>query len=198
MSDKKNKMSWEDLPDDRIIDLYWERDEDAIRATDEKYGNFLYAIAYNILKSRLDSEECMNDTYLATWNRIPPARPSALQRFLSKITRNISVSKYRSIHAQKRVPSELTVSLEELEECIAGFTNEDENESMTKIGKVLDNYLFGLSERDRFIFVCRYYYADPVANISKMLDISEKTVYRDLSRIREGLRESLLEEGIVV
>ncbi len=76
MSDKKTKMSWEDLPDDRIVDLYWERNEDAIRATDDKYGKFLFAISYNILKNRLDGEECMNDTYLATWNRIPPARPS--------------------------------------------------------------------------------------------------------------------------
>ncbi len=198
MSNKKTKLPWEDLSDDRIVDLYWERDEDAIKATDEKYGKFLFAISYNILKDRLDSEECMNDTYLATWNRIPPARPSVLQRFLSKITRNISVSKYRSIHAQKRVPSELTVSLEELEECVAGFAIANEDESMTKIGKVLDDFLSDLSMRDRFIFVCRYYYADPVANISKMLDISEKTVYRDLSRIREGLRQALLEEGIAV
>ncbi len=198
MSDKKLNLPKEYLSDERIIELYWERDEDAIKATDEKYGRFLFAISYNILRNKLDSEECMNDTYLATWNRIPPTRPTALQRFLAKITRNISIDRYRKEHAQKRVPSELTVSLKELEECIDGMIIESENTAVAKISVVLDEYLLGLSQRDRFIFVCRYYYADPVENIAKMLDINIKTVYRDLSRIREGLRKALLKEGIVI
>ncbi len=198
MSNKEIKLPREHLPDDRIIDLYWERDEDAIKATDEKYGKYLFAISYNILKDRLDSEECMNDTYLATWERIPPARPSLLQRFLSKITRNISVNRYKRKHAQKRVPSELTVSLEELAECIEGIVIDSEDEAVTKVSEVINSYLLLLSERDRFIFVCRYYYADPVVNIAKMLNISDKTVYRELSNMRTGLRQALAKEGIVV
>ncbi len=198
MPNKESVLSKEDLSDNRIIDMYWERDDDAIKATDEKYGKYLFAISYNILRNRLDSEECINDTYLTTWNKIPPARPSVLQRFLSKITRNISIDKYRRDHAQKRVPSELTVSLDELEECIAGIVVENEDEAVVRISQVLNTYLYELSERDKFIFVCRYYYADPVANIAKMLSISDKTVYRYLTKMREDLRKALLEEGIVV
>ncbi len=198
MSNKEIKLPREDLPDNRIIDLYWERDEDAIKATDEKYGKYLFTISYNILKDRLDSEECMNDTYLAAWGKIPPARPSVLQRFLSKITRNISVNRYIRKHAQKRIPSELTVSLEELEECIEGIVIENEDEAVTKVSEILNTYLFGLSERDRFIFVCRYYYADPISGIAKILNISDKTVYRELSKMREELRKALAKEGIVI
>ncbi len=198
MTNQELKLPREHLTDERIIDLYWERDEDAIKATDEKYGKYLLAISHNIVKNRQDSEECLNDTYLAAWERIPPARPSVLQRFLSKITRNISINKYKWEHAQKRVPSELTVSLEELGECIEGMAVGDEDEAVTKIREVLNAYLFGLPERDRFIFVCRYYYADPVESIAKLLNISGKTVYRELARMREELRNALLKEGIVV
>ncbi len=198
MSNKEIKLPHEPLPDERIIDLYWERDEDAIKATDEKYGKYLFAISYNILKSRLDGEECMNDTYLATWERIPPARPSLLQRFLSKIMRNISINKYKHAHAQKRIPSELTASLEELEECIAGIAIENEDEAVTQVSRVLNAYLHSVPERERFLFVCRYYYADPVDTIAKMLEISDKSVYRTLSKMREELRQALAKEGIVV
>ncbi len=198
MSKKEIDLPRENLSDDTIVNMYWERNESAIKATDEKYGKYLYAISYNVLRDRLDCEECVNDTYLSTWNKIPPTRPNVLQRFLSKITRDISVDRYRKMNAQKRVPPELVVSFNELEECIDGLVTEDENEAVTQISKVLNTYLWGLSERDRFVFVCRYYYADPVKDIAKMLDITDKTVYRELSRIRNGLREALSEEGIVI
>ncbi len=198
MTKKELAFSKEYVSDERILDLYWERDEDAIKATDEKYGKYLLAIACNILRDKSDGEECVNDTYLTTWNKIPPARPHLLQRFLSKITRNISVDRYRHKHALKRVPSELTVSLEELEECVEDISIENEKEAAAKIVAVLDAYLWACSERERFIFVCRYYYADPVSNIAKMLTISDKTVYRELSSMREGLRTALLKEGITV
>ncbi len=154
MTNKEMKSPPEYLPDDRIIDLYWERDENAIKATDEKYGKYLFAISFNILKDRLDGEECLNDTYFATWEKIPPARPSLLQRFLSKIMRNISINKYKHEHAQKRIPSELTVSLEELRECIEGIAIDNENEAVTIVSEIINAYLLTLSERDRFIFVC--------------------------------------------
>ncbi len=194
----ENEKDISPVPDDRIVDMYWRRDERAIKETDNKYGKYLYAISYNILHDRLDSEECINDTYLATWNQIPPARPRALQRFLSKITRNISFDKFRKAHALRRVPSELIVSLDELVDCIAGTISAEESEIVAKISKVLNTYLDGLSKRARFIFVCRYYYADPVPYIAKMLELSNQTVYRELARMRQELREALAREGVVV
>ncbi len=190
------EMDAKNVSDDTIVDLYWARDEQAIRETGKKYGRYLYAISYNILRDHLDSEECINDTYLTTWNKIPPARPNVLQRFLSKITRDISMDRYRKAHSQKRVPSELMVSLDELEECIDGTLADEQDEAVRQISRVLNGFLYGLSERDRFIFVCRYYYADSVQQIAKMLTISDKTVYRELARMRQELREALAKEGI--
>ncbi len=163
-----------------------------------KYVVYLYTISYNILHNRLDCEECINDTYLATWNRIPPARPNALQRFLSKITRDISVDRYRKMHTLRQIPSELTVSIDELEGSMDGTIPADESEAVTLIGGILNAYLHGLTERERFMFVCRYYYADAVPFIAEMLGISDKTVYRELSKIREGLREALAREGVLL
>lgn len=106
------------LSDEKIVELYWQREEKAIEETDKKYGKYLYTIAYNIVHDKLDSEECLNDTYLGTWNSIPPARPSALQIFVSKIARGVAVNKFKSKTAKKRIPSELVTSLSELDECI--------------------------------------------------------------------------------
>ena len=89
------------LTDDEIIDMYWERNENAINETDKKYGNYLFTIANNIVNDKMDCEECVNDTYLGTWNRIPPTRPNIFKVFLSKIVRNIAISKYRRNSAQK-------------------------------------------------------------------------------------------------
>ncbi len=195
----KEKETMDDvLNDNTIVELYWERDERAIQETDKKYGKYLYAISYNILRNNLDSEECINDTYLSTWNRIPPTRPTMLQRFLSKITRDISVDKYRKTRAMHRVPSELTASLDELEECIEGTLIEQEIQMVSKISGILNVYLRGLSHRSRFIFICRYYYADPVQFIAKMLDLSVQTVYRELAKMRSELRKALAKEGIVI
>ncbi len=196
MSEKE--LDVQNLSDNTIVDLYWERNERAIEETDKKYGKYLYTISYNILRNTLDSEECLNDTYLTAWNKIPPARPTVLQRFLSKITRDISVDKYRKTHAQRRIPAELMISLDELEECIDGTIPEEESEAITQISQVLNTYLHRVTKRERFIFICRYYYADPVPDIAKMLSISDKTVYRDLAGMRSELRQALLEEGIVI
>jgi hypothetical protein len=111
--------------DDAIVELYWQRDENAIKETDRKYGEYLLVIADNIVHNRLDSEECLNDTYLGTWNRIPPTRPVSLQAFLTRIMRNVSVGKFRQNTADKRIPSELITSLDELEDCIAGESSVD-------------------------------------------------------------------------
>lgn len=183
---------WEDA---EIIELYWSRDEAAIKATDEKYGRYLYTVAYNIIHDNMDCEECLNDTYLGAWNRIPPARPNLLQAFLAKITRNIAVDKFRMKHASTRVPSELLVSLEELDKCMAYPSDMESEYAVNAIAELLNTYLRGLPARSEFIFICRYFYADRVDHIAAMLDVSANTVYRELERIRDGLRQVLEKEG---
>ena len=184
------------LTDEQIIDLYWKRDEDAIKQTDLKYGKYLYVIAYNIVHDRLDCEECLNDTYLGTWNRIPPQRPSVFQVFLSRVMRNIAIDKFRHNRAAKRVPSEMLVSLEELESSIPDVQSPQQEIENAHLAKALNDFVQGLDDRRQFIFVCRYYYADKVASIAHMLRVGEATVFRELAEIREDLKKYLEKEGI--
>ena len=194
----RNKTDSEYLPDKEIVDLYWSRDEKAIDETDKKYGKYLYTIAYNIIHSRLDCEECLNDTYLGTWNSIPPQRPGSLQGFLSRITRNIAVDRYRERSASKRIPSELVSSLEELGDTLSYDGSIEEEAAVSAVAEELNKFLRELDERDQFIFVCRYYYCDTIDDLSKMLSVSERTVFRAISKMREELRERLKEGGIEV
>ena len=183
------------LSDEQIIQLYWDRNETAITATDEKYGRYLYTIAYNVLHDRLDCEECLNDTYLGTWNRIPPTRPAAFMVFLSKIMKNIAVDRHRKNTAEKRDPGELTASLDELEDCIpAGESVEDEF-TRGEIVRILNDYLRTLKERQLTVFVSRYYYCDTLDSIAEMTGTSVNTVLRDLAAIRKGLAARLEKEG---
>ena len=184
------------LPDEEIIELYWKRDEKGIEQTDKKYGKYLYVIAYNIVHDRLDCEECLNDTYLGAWNQIPPQRPNVFQVFLSRIMRNIAVDKLRYNTAAKRVPSEMMVSLSELDECMTSDPTVEEELATKELGLLLNAYLRKLNDREQFIFVCRYYYADKIAAIASMLQTSEATIFRELSAIREGLKEHLEKEGV--
>lgn len=183
------------LSDEEIISLYWERNGTAINATDVKYGRYLYTIAQNILNDDLDSEECLNDTYLGTWNSIPPNRPRLFQAFLSKIMRNIALERVRKASASKRIPSEMTMSLEELDECIAFELGEDEKYHLNKLSEIFNAYLDTLTDRQLFVFICRYYYSDPVIKIADMLKLSKNTIFRDLAEIRRGLKEHLEKEG---
>lgn len=181
--------------DETIVELYWQRDETAIQLTDDKYGKYLYAIAYNILHNSLDCEECLNDTYLGTWNTIPPAKPNPLQIFVARIMRNTAVDKFRSRMTQKRIPSEMLLSLEELDECLSYAPTPSEEYDMRELMAIMNGYLRGLPERQEFTFVCRYYYADTVESIAKMLDVGVATVYRDLKVVRDGLKDCLKKEG---
>jgi RNA polymerase sigma-70 factor (ECF subfamily) len=181
--------------DNDIIDLYWKRDERAITETDNKYHRYLYSIARNILLNKQDCEESLNDTYFVTWNKIPPSKPNAFQNFLSKITRDISIDKYRKNNAEKRIPSELTTSLDELDDCLSFEVSAEESFIVNQISLILNSYLRSLSQKEAFIFVSRYYYADSIENIAKMLKISESTVFRNLAKMRKGLRERIESVG---
>ncbi len=179
------------ISDDRIIEMYFERDEVAIKETDSKYGKYLAVIGYNILRDKWDSAECLNDTYFATWNKIPPERPNIFQAFLSRIMRNISISRYRRKYADKRMRSELVESLEELDDCIVSEANVEEDVLVRELADILNGFLKNVDKRTRFIFVCRYYYCDSVKCIAEMLSLSQQTVYRELAAVRARLRHVL-------
>ncbi len=195
MDEKNTNKTKAVLTDEEIIALYWDRNEQAIKETDVKYGRYLYTISYNILHDDMDSEECLNDTYLGTWNSIPPKRPNVFQVFLSKIARNFALQKFRKQSAAKRIPSELVLSLNELDECIGGGNTVEEEYMIRTVSAALNKFLRALSNRDSFIFVCRYYYADSVANIAGMLGASDNTVYRRLRSMRAELKAELEKEG---
>ena len=195
--DSKQKAEKRSYTDEEIVELYWQRNEEAITATDKKYRRYLYAIAYNIINENSDCEECLNDTYLNTWNSIPPTRPRVLSAFLSRIMRNVAMDKFRYKAAKSRIPTELIVSLGELEGCIPSETTPDEEVAVREVADVLTEYLRSLPRRSMVIFICRYYYADKVSDIAKMLETSETTVWRELGSIREGLYEEMKKRGLV-
>ena len=181
--------------DEEIIEMYWQREEAALTETDKKYGKYLFTIANNIVNNIQDSEECLNDTYLGTWNSIPPQRPNLFLVFLSKIMRNVAVDKYRRNNAAKRAPSSLMQSLDELDESVVYSPSVEEEYAIDTLSRLLNEWLEGLSESERFLFVCRYYYADPIEDIAKMLGVSERTVFRQLSVLKNSLKEHLEKGG---
>ena len=195
MNNEMQKSFRELLEDHEIIELYWARDEKAIFETDKKYKRYLFTIAYNILHDNLDCEECLNDTYLGTWNTIPPERPSVFQAFISKIMRNTALGRYKRNTVEKRIPAEMTVSLEELGQCLPAAPSAEEDYFVGEISRVVSDYLRALPERSAFIFICRYYCSDKISDIAEMLHVGERTVFRELSTMRDGLKERLVKEG---
>ncbi len=181
------------MEDIRIIELYFSRDEEAIRHTADKYGPYCMAVSMNILRSQSDAEECVNDTYLRTWNSIPPARPSSLKLFLARITRNVSLNRYRALHADKR-NRDLEVSLTELETCFPAPDDLPEGRT-TPIIDAMNDFLAAQTKTDRVIFVKRYWYSLPAAQIAEELGMSENAVWVRLHRTREKLRDYLAERG---
>lgn len=185
------------MEDERIIELYWNRDQRAIRETDGKYGKLLHDIAWNLLRSREDSEECVNDTYLRAWEAIPPARPGAFRTWLGRITRNLSLDRWKSRRAEKRGGG-AELLLGELEDCLpasagAGRTVED-----LELAELLNLFLRRLSPEGRAVFLRRYWYGQSVAEIAGDLSCGEGKVKSSLFRSRKALREYLEKEGIAV
>ena len=180
------------MEDNRIIELYFSRDEQAIRHTADKYGAYCTAVSMSILHSEPDAEECVNDTYLKTWNSIPPTRPHSLKLFLARIVRNLSINRHRALHSDKR-NRDLEVSLSELEPCFP--SPEDMNECGGELSELLNEFLEGLPKIDRVMFVQRYWYSLTAAEISAEHELSENAVWVRLHRSRERLREFLTERG---
>ena len=185
------------MEDNRILDLYWRRDETAIDQTEKKYGKYLLTVAYNILADREDSKESVNDTYLAAWDSMPPHRPDSLCAYLSKLTRRISIDFFRKRTSQKRGGGEYALSLEELDSCLSGGNTTELAVDRQLLTDAIAAYLRSVTDEARNVFLCRYYYLDPVKTIAGYLHISESKVKILLHRTRQGLWEYLHKEGFL-
>ena len=185
------------ISDEKIIALYWQRDEQAIKETDRKYGKFLLSVANNIVHNIRDNEECLNDTYIGAWNTIPPARPAFLQAFLAAIMRRTAINRFHANNRQKRVASEFAVSLSELEDFIADKDDVEAQMETKELAKIISDFVKMLPKRQMYIFVSRYYIADPLLTISKELGCSISTVKREIETIKKGLKKRLESEGYI-
>ena len=182
------------MDDNRIIDLYWQRNESAISETATKYGKYLHSISYQILLNNEDAEECVNDTYNDAWQSMPPHRPSILSTFLGKITRRISIDLWRKYSAEKR-GGVMTLALDELEECVSGTGDVEAEVERLELQKKLNDFLLALPKVDRQVFMCRYWYMDSVSDIAKQFAYSQSKVKSMLYRTRNKLRAMLEKEG---
>lgn len=182
------------LEDAEIIDLYFARDERAISETDKKYRKYLLVVARNFVSAQEDCEECLNDTYVGAWEAMPPQRPSHLKAFLTSIIRRVSINKYNEMCRQKRVPSALTNSFDEIEMFVYEENSSDELEAQ-RLGAIISEYIKTLGKRQRYIFMSRYYMAETIDKIASELSVSRSTVNKEIAAIKEGLRLALEREG---
>ena len=184
------------MNDVQIVDLFWQRSERAIPETDRKYGGYCQAIAYNICGSREDAEECVNDTWLGAWNAMPDARPAQLPPFLGAITRRAAIDSYRRAHRAKRGGGQTALALEELGECVPAPDGVERELEAAELRRALDAFVAALPETERKMFVARYWFLAPVAEIADRLGCSEGRVKTALYRTRGRLRAYLREEGL--
>ena len=184
------------MEDREIIALYLERNEEAIAETEKKYGKYCYSVAYNILYNAEDAKECVNDALMNAWNSIPPHMPSVLSAFLGKLTRYVSLKKWRYARTQKRGGGEMALVYEELSDCIPGGKSVEEELQEKELAEVLDRFLDELPATERRIFICRYWYFDDISTISNQFGYSSSKVKSMLYRIRKKLLFRLNEEGV--
>lgn len=184
------------MDDKQIVDLYWHRNKTAIDETATKYGPYCHSIAYNILDNDADAEESVNDTYLDAWNSMPPHRPSILSTFLGKITRRISIDRWRRRSAEKRGGGQITVVLDELEECIADEKSVEQEVEAKLLADIINSFVKALPDTEQWVFLCRYWYMDSVESIAKEFGFSQSKVKSMLYRTREKLRARLIKEGL--
>ena len=186
------------MEDEKIVALYWQRSEDAIRETAEKYEAYLTKIARNILYDPEDSEECVNDTYLAAWNSMPEHRPGVLSAYLGKITRQISIDRFRKRNSAKRRDSEYALSLTELEDTFAGGETPEKALDEKLLDAAVCNFVRSLPEESRRVFIGRYYFFDPLKTVAGYCGISEAKAKSILYRARRKLKEYLEKEGFTL
>ena len=186
------------MEDQQIVDLYFALDEQAVAQTSAKYGKYCFQIAYNILSHRRDAEEAVNDTYLGAWRSIPPHRPQRLSTYLGKITRRVSIEKWKANHAQKRGGGEVILALQELGECIPGGETPEQAMEMKELTARINQFLKMLPDTEQKVFINRYWYLTPVKSIARDFGFSESKVKSMLSRTRGKLKAYLQKEGITI
>jgi len=186
------------MDDSQIIDLYWNRDQTAISFTSAKYANYCTTISYNVTKNREDTEECLNDTWVKTWNSIPPTRPDSLKTYVGTICRNLSLNKYKERHAQKRGGGQVELALDELSEIVSNLAEAENDENSEKIREVLNNFLAKLKDKERDVFVRRYWHLKSVGEIADEYGLSEANVKQLLFRSRNKLKKELEKSGVQV
>lgn len=186
------------MEDREIIGLYWERSEEAVSATAEKYGGYCRAIAYNILRSDADAEECVNDTYLGAWNAIPPGKPENLAAFLGKITRNTALNRRRQAKTKKRGGGQVELALSELEECVPAVISVEQSMEDSALTAILDRFLYAQEQPKRNIFIRRYWYLSPIRDIAREYGMSQSKVKSMLFRMRKELKATLEKEDILL
>lgn len=184
------------MEDVKIVELFFNRDERAIKEISDKYGVYCFSIARNILHNNEDAQECVSDAYMAAWNSIPPHRPAILSTFIGKITRRKSLMKLRQKSAEKRGGGEVTLALDELLECYPSGKTIDETLEEEELPRILNDFLIELPIKERRIFICRYWYLDSIANIAKQFNLSQSNVKSTLYRTRKKLLLRLQMEGV--
>lgn len=185
------------MEDKQIVELYWEREEAAIQQTAVKYGSYCYSIAYAILQNHQDADESVNDTYMDAWNTMPPNRPSMLATFLGKITRRISIDRWRIRSAKKRGGEEIILALDELEECVSGSHDVELQAQRKELIAAIHRFLDQLPGTERRIFLLRYWYLESIQSIAKQYEFNQSKVASMLYRVRIKLRKHLEKEGYV-
>lgn len=183
------------MEDKEIVRLYWDRNELAIQETSAKYGKYCYRIAFNILLNKEDADESVNDTWLKTWEAIPPHFPEALATFVGKITRRISLNKWNLRTRKKRGGGQVELALEELDECISSEKDVEQTIEYQELLQIINRFLGKLPETERDLFVCRYWFFASIQELSDKFAFSESKTKSMLFRIREKLKIYLEEEG---
>lgn len=186
------------MDDDKIVELFWQRAESAIRETEKKYARYIKYIAYRILGNHEDAKECENDVYLKTWNSIPPNRPNVLPAFLAKITRNLALDKYDKLKAKKRGAGQVDIVLEELSDCIPDPDSVSDLADGFALSKAISEFLHTLPEQTCNVFVRKYWYMSTNREIASLYHISETNVGSILHRTRILLKDYLEKEGFTI
>lgn len=185
------------MKDEAIVELYWQRSEDAIRETSRKYEAYLSAIAYNVLFDAEDCRECVNDTYLAAWNSMPENRPRVLSAYLGKIVRQIAIDCFRKKNSLKRHASEYALSLDEMENDLADARTPDRELQAKELDAAINSFVRNLPPKTRNVFIGRYYFFDPVKTVADYCGMSEAQVKTLLHRTRLKLKDYLVKEGFL-
>ena len=185
------------MTDEEIIDLFFERSEQAISELAKKHGSAVNRVALNILNDEEDAKECVNDTWLGVWNSIPPNRPDPLRTYVCKIARNLATKKYHVNTAEKR-NSQYDLALDELEEYLADNSAVEDTVAAKELAEAINRFLDTLSYEDKFVFMRRYWYSDSLPEIAKLAGMSYNSAAVRLHRVKGKLKKTLLKEGVLV